>query len=247
MSCYIYRKNIKHHEKIINFYYLSPCNRVYIINLSMSNWNSDTSWNENESLINVKNDKENSGVELNDIIFDIYKEKTFEIIKEVSEINLPKKNEQKRIVTFKHFNHVAFIISLINKNVEFESIILVIFSINLESARLINKLAQNGVKIKILMSNLRNKAHREKEKLTRDLFVENKNIELFFAQTHGKLSAIKTKCGNHYIIEGSGNHTKNSRIEQYVLDNDNKLYDFTDNWTEKIKEYLKGKKELVLT
>lgn len=98
----------------------------------------------------------------------------------------------------------------------------------------------------ILMSNLRNKAHREKEQITRDLFANNPKIDLFFASSHAKITAIKTK-NNHYVLEGYGNMSFNSRIEQYIIDNDKTLFDFTLNWINEIKEFLKGKKELILT
>ena len=58
---------------------------------------------------------------------------------------------------------------------------------------------------------------------------------------------LKTKKGNYYILEGSGNLSFNSRVEQYVIDNDKELFNFTKDWMSKIKVFLKGKKELVLT
>jgi len=79
------------------------------------------------------------------------------------------------------------------------------------------------------------------------MFVENPNIDHYFASAHSKIMGMKTESGNHYILEGSGNLSFNSRIEQYVLDNDEKLFNFTKNWMNEIKVYLKGKKELILT
>ena len=215
----------------------------------MSNWNTDTSWNENESLINVKKDTMDSGLELfEDEKYKRYIEKTYQTIENVKEIGLPKENEQIRLVTFKSFNSAVFL-KFITDTHTIENLILVVYSINAEAAKLINDLIEQRkiLKCKILMSNLRNKAHRKKEQITRDMFVENPNVDLFFASSHSKIMAMKTSCNNHFVLEGSGNLSFNSRVEQYILDNDKKLFEFTDNWTEKIKEYLKGKKELVLT
>jgi len=95
----------------------------------------------------------------------------------------------------------------------------------------------------ILMSNLRNKAHREKEEITKKYFVENPNIELIYAHSHSKIMSFK--CGeNYYTVEGSGNLSFNSRIEQYIIDNDQEMFYFTKEWIEEIKLYLAGKKEL---
>ena len=97
------------------------------------------------------------------------------------------------------------------------------------------------------MSNLRNKAHRAKEQITRDLFVNNPKVDLFFCSSHAKIMSMKTVDGNYYSIEGSGNMSYNSRVENYCLDNDKELYNFTTGWMSEIKDHLKGKKELVLT
>ena len=123
------------------------------------------------------------------------------------------------------------------------------FSINYEASRFIDEMIKNGLieKATILMSNLRNRAHREKEQITRDMFVDNPNIDLFFACSHAKIFSMETEKGNFYTVEGSGNLTYNSRIEQYSIDNDEGLFLFTKKWMDETKQFLKGKKELVLT
>jgi hypothetical protein len=102
-------------------------------------------------------------------------------------------------------------------------------------------------KCQILMSNLRNKAHRKKEQITRDLFVDNPKVDLFFASSHAKILSVETNKGNFYSLEGSGNMSFNSRVENYCIDNDEKLYNFHCDWMNEIKTFLKDKKELVLT
>ncbi len=96
----------------------------------------------------------------------------------------------------------------------------------------------------ILISNLRNKACSKKEALTRDLFMNNNRVELIFASSHAKIISIETYDGNYYTIEGSGNLSFNSRIEQYIIDNDKELYDFHNQWIKEILEFFKGKKHL---
>ena len=204
---------------------------------------------EESELINVKKDTENSGVEqLEDARYKKFVEKTMQVISQVEEIGLPKENEQIRLVTMRTFNAAVFL-KYISDQYKIDRLILVIYSINAEAAKVVNDLV-DGEKVKsckILMSNLRNKAHRQKEQITRDNFVNNKNVDLFFASCHSKIMAIKTECGNHFVLEGSGNLSFNSRIEQYVLDNDQALFEFTEKWTDEVKTLLAGKKELVLT
>lgn len=200
-----------------------------------------------KTLINKKKDCDISGVEgVADSVFNSYKEKTFKVIEKINEIGLPKDKHQIRIVTKRSFNTVAFL-QHITKTEVIEKLIMVVYSINFEAAKMIVDLCDaNKVKeVFILMSNLRNTAHRKKEELTKQLFLDNPKISLIFASSHAKITAAKTTKGNYYVIEGSGNLSYNSRIEQYVIDNDKDLFHFTENWIKEIREYLKGRKELI--
>jgi len=212
-------------------------------------WESKTDWNSNEDLINVKKDTEFSGVEdLEDSKYKKFIEKTYQVIQKIEELGLPNKNEQVKIITYRPFNAAVFLKYIAEKE-GIENMQLVVYSINGEAAVMIDKLFKDGLieKGQILMSNLRNKAHRKKEQITRDLFVDNPKIDLFFSSSHAKILSIKTKKGNFYSLEGSGNLSYNSRVENYCIDNDEKLYNFHCKWMEEIKVFLKGKKELVLT
>jgi hypothetical protein len=215
----------------------------------MNDWGKiESNWNESEPLINVEKDTDNSGVEdMAEKKYKKYVEKTYQIIQQLNEVGLPKTNEQIRIITLRSFNSVHFLKYISDLEI-IEKVLLCVYSINGEAARMLNEMVIFGKvkKMVILMSNLRNKAHREKEQITRDMFVNNPNIDLFFASSHAKIMSIKTDK-NYYTIEGSGNMSYNSRIEQYILDNDKKLFEFTENWMNEVKIFLKGKKELVLT
>lgn len=202
-----------------------------------------------ESFVTVQKDTDDSGVEdIEDSIYKKFVEKTFVVIKRITEIGLPKKNEQVQIVTFRSFNAVHFL-NYIAKKEKIDHVFIAVYSINHEAAKLINDLINERLigSATILISNLRNKAHREKEQLTRDLFVGNPNIDLFFLSSHAKIISMSTDEGNFYTISGSGNLSYNSRIEQYVLDNDENLFNFTGKWMAECREFLKGTNELIET
>src|SRR5699024_6237038 len=211
-------------------------------------WDSNTSWNAEKDLINVSKDTTDSGLEiLENPKYKKFVEKTNSIIYELEDIGLTREKKQSRVVTFKSFNAAVFLKHIFDRE-EVDELLLVVYSINHEAAKMINDMVnKQSIKTKILMSNLRNKAHRKKEQLTRDMYVENPNIDLYFDSAHSKIKEIKTKKGNYYILKGSGNLSFNSRVEQYVIDNDKELFNFTKDWMRKIKVFLKGKKELVLT
>jgi hypothetical protein len=212
-------------------------------------WDSKTDWSAKEELINVKKDTDSSGLEdLEDSKYKKFIEKTYQVIEKIEELGLPKKNEQIKLITFRSFNAAVFLKYIAEKE-GIENAQIVVYSINGEAALMINDLivSKKVERAQILMSNLRNKAHREKEQITRDLFVYNPKVDLFFASSHAKILSVKTKHGNFYSLEGSGNLSYNSRVENYCIDNDEELYNFHVKWMNEIKTYLKGKKELVLT
>jgi len=198
-------------------------------------------------LCTVVKDPTVSGLEeMRDSALRLYKDKTFQVIGLISEMKLPEPNEQIRIITRRSFNAISFLKYIADKEV-IEEMTACIYSINYEGAMLLNDLLNAGriEKATLVISNLRNKAHREKEQLTKDLFIANKKIKLIFLSSHAKIISFSTKAGNFYTIEGSGNLAFNSRIEQYVIDNDKDLFDFTNKWVWEMVDFLKGRKELI--
>ena len=198
-----------------------------------------------EIIHTVSKDLMNSGLEaMEDNSYVKYCEKHYALISELSDVGLPAKGQQMRLVTRQTFNAIQFIEYVAKK----ETIIdmkIAIYSINFNAAKILLNLIDSG-KIKtveILMSNLRNKAHRKKEEIIKNMFSTHPSIKLFFCSSHAKVFSCSTEKKNFYTMEGSGNMSYNSRIEQYVIDNDEKLYLFTCNWMGEIKKYLSGTKE----
>ena len=194
----------------------------------------------------VEKDPIKSGLEeMEDRLFAKYKIKLTKIIKSLDSIGLPKVGEQYRLVTRRSFNAVE-LVQYIATREKIVSLNMAIYSINFQAATILIDLVDLGKigKISIMMSNLRNKAHREKEVIIKEKFSKHPKISLFFCQSHAKMMACKTEKDNFYGIEGSGNLAYNSRVEQYVIDNDKDIYDFSCRWMSEIKEFLKGKREL---
>lgn len=211
--------------------------------MAADSWNVKKWGNEIES---VSKDTMDSGVEdTEDKLLKLYKEKTCQVIERINEIKLPKQKEQIRLITKRSFNSIAFL-KHISETENIINIVCAVYSINHEAAQVIDELLKTD-KIKkatILISNLRNQAYRKKEELTKKLFIDNPKVRLIFACSHAKIISFETNKGNYYTIEGSGNLSYNSRIEQYIIDNDKVVHDFTLNWIEEILIYLQGKKEL---
>jgi len=205
-------------------------------------------WGIEEEIEFVDKDlMENELESTDDKLIRLYNQKTMQVIKHIDEFGLPSKNEQLRLITKRSFNAVAFM-QKISQTEKIIDCYMVVYSINYEAALIINKLVESGTiqEATIMISNLRNQAYRKKEESVKQFFINNKNIELIFAPSHAKIISFKTDKDNHYTIEGSGNLSFNSRIEQYIIDNDKKLYEFTEQWINEIKEYYKTSKSFVV-
>jgi len=187
-----------------------------------------------------------SGLEsMADRMYQKFCRKHYALIADMAQIGLPDVGHQFRLVTRRSFNAIQFV-EFVANNETIVDLRMVVYSINFQAAEKLVELIDAG-KIKgaeILISNLRNGAHREKERVMKDLFMSHEKIKLFYCSSHAKLLSCSTEQGNHYTIEGSGNMSNNSRVEQYVIDNDEGLFEFTCAWMNEIKEFLKGKKEL---
>lgn len=50
-----------------------------------------------------------------------------------------------------------------------------------------------------------------------------------YAWNHSKVTLLRSS-DNHFVIEGSGNFSDNSRHEQYIFLNSKKVFYFRKNW-----------------
>lgn len=199
-----------------------------------------------DKICTVEKDPDASGLEaMEDRAFTRYCERHFALIDTLDNLGLPKPGEQIRIVTRRVFNSVQFL-EWVVKTETITDLKIAIYSINFHAAKILVNLISGGKiqRCEILMSNLRNKAHREKEEVVRKMFIDHPNIQIFYCSSHAKAFSCATDQGNYYTLEGSGNMSYNSRIEQYVIDNARDMYAFTCQWMAEIKEFLRDKKEL---
>lgn len=170
-----------------------------------------------------------------------YCERHYMLIEEIRKIGLPQPGQQFRLVTRRTFNAIQFLEYICERETVVD-LRMAIYSINFAAAKILVDLVLNGYvqRATILMSNLRNKAHREKEEITKKLFMQTPGIDLFFCSSHAKTMAMRTKQGNFYSIEGSGNLAYNARVEQYVIDNDAGMFHFSAAWMDEIRAFLKS-------
>lgn len=194
----------------------------------------------------VTKDPTTSGLEdMEDKAFVRFCEKHHALIDKLADIGLPAPGEQIRLVTRRTFNAIQFLEYIAERELILD-LKMAIYSINFNAAVILVGLIDSGriANTEILMSNLRNKAHREKEEVMKKMFVDHPLIKIFYCSSHAKTFSCRTAEGNFYTLEGSGNMAYNSRVEQYVIDNDEGMYDFSCEWMADIKKFLEGRKEL---
>ena len=194
-------------------------------------WDDVNFWGDNEY---TEGKDEDGNFQLSDKLYRKFAEKTNQVIKKVDEIGLPEKGWQLRLITVKAFNSIA-IIKLIAEREKIKSAKLVIFAINQQAARTLIELKQEGIlnNCQLIISDIRNAGIKDKSKAVEML---EPYFPILFIKSHAKISVLETEMGNYYTIEGSGNFSYNARLEQYIIDNDKSLFDFSEEWINEIKK-----------
>lgn len=163
------------------------------------------------------------------------RERAFQFIADKEEIFLPKQNEMIRIVVKRIPSET--LIYKITETETIEEMTIAIFSISKKIILSISDLAENGKvkKLNILVSDMWAKLKREGDFL---FLQENLNFaKIGSKRIHTKIMLAKTKEGNFYVYEGSGNLSTNTNFEQYIFENSKETYDFHYKW---INEFIEN-------
>lgn len=151
----------------------------------------------------------------------------------------PKKNEQYRIITEKQFNAFSLIIHVLEEEM-IEELYVAIYRINQPTVESIIDFIEVG-KIKsatFVISNFFNQTKKPEKwaKLLCEFAKKNENVKHIYTHNHAKVVAMRTDKSNYYVFEGSGNMSDNARIEQYIYDNNEGVYNFHKEWMSNITE-----------
>jgi len=181
---------------------------------------------------------ENGNIELPDKLLKRYVEKTYQAIEKIKEIKLPKQGGQLRLITTKAFNSIAVIKHIADEE-KIKSAKLVIYAINQYAARLLIDLKKEGKlnNTVLIISSIRNPGIKDKCIAVEML---KKYFKIIFITSHAKIAILETEKGNYYNIEGSGNFSYNARLEQYVIDNEKGLFDFSNRWIKEVEKMNKS-------
>ena len=186
-----------------------------------------------EEKFNVAKD-EDGNLEISDKMLKRFVKKNYQVIEKVAQIGLPRPGEQLRLITVKAFNTISIVKYIADQEI-IRSAKFVIFAINRYAAQvLIDLKKQRKLNNTILIiSSLRNAGIKDKSIAIEML---EKHFNILFIVSHAKIAILETEKGNYYNIEGSGNFSFNARLEQYIIDNDKGVYDFSEQWIKDIEK-----------
>lgn len=151
---------------------------------------------------------------------------------------LPIDGEQIRIVTQKRFNAFALVSFIVNNVTKLEEIILTTYRIDEMTLRGIENILNERKlkKLTIVLSAFFTSTKRKEpfaEKL-KHLAQTNNRVKAIFCHNHTKVIGIKSHEGC-YVVEGSGNLTSNARIEQYMIEKSEDIFEFHKEWISQLK------------
>lgn len=146
--------------------------------------------------------------------------------------DIPKKNEQIRIVTKKAINTFDFILAILDEEI-INNLTIAIYRIGKKTASQLKELQDTNKinKITILINDGFPKLIPDCWNLLKTY--ESKKFILKLENNHTKIILAETNK-NNYVIEGSGNLSINARIEQYMFENNKNVFNFHKNWINKI-------------
>lgn len=170
--------------------------------------------------------------------FYIKKQRTKEVIKKqitkVEQIGIPTQEQQFRIVTKKSINSFAIIQNFL-KNNTIDDMYMAYYSIGRDVTDIIiDGLKEKKIKkATILVSDFFKSQDKDWLNALDNYQKHNKNIKFSVFNTHTKIAIFKIKK-DYYVIEGSGNLTMTAKLENYIFENDRKMYNFHKKWIKEL-------------
>lgn len=145
-------------------------------------------------------------------------------------------NIQYRLVTVMSFNAIT-VIKYLLEFYKIDELYIVVYRMNDKSFDYLKSIIEaDNIKTGFIVSTFfrANKQYERWAKEIKILSDTTENVKTSFYNCHAKVFLAKTKCNKYIVFEGSGNLSHNERLEQYVFENNKKVYEFHKNWIDEI-------------
>ena len=151
----------------------------------------------------------------------------------INELNgrLPLSSEIYFIWTLRTFNTFTFIQYIIDKSERIDELTISSYNMGKVVIMALMKLFDSGAikRLHIMLSDVSKSRFPKNYDLINLESSKRPGVEVSYRWNHSKVALAK--CSNNYfIVEGSGNFADNSRHEQYIFLNSQKIYDFRKKW-----------------
>lgn len=140
--------------------------------------------------------------------------------------------DQLRIVTDRSFNAITAI-EAVGRQFDIEELVMAVYRMNQRSVDWLQQfLTEKEIQATILLSSFfrENKRYERWCEMLYSFAASSDRVTVKFAWSHAKVFLAATKCGRHFVMEGSGNLSDNARIEQYIIEEDAGTYNFHKRW-----------------
>lgn len=155
----------------------------------------------------------------------------YQILRKNEKIIIPAENHITLIRTQSQLNIFTLFLRFIEEygSIDFLSIQTYTFDENTILA--LNQLLESGKiqKLQIIMTETCNFRLPKIYLLLKELFQNNKNVNLVFYWIHSKVNLIKCNQ-NYFLLDGSGNFSMNAQVEHYNIINSQNLFEEELKW-----------------
>lgn len=146
--------------------------------------------------------------------------------------HLPEQQEAFFIWTVNGFNAFTFIPYILSTSGKISELVISTYSINIKIIDSLSGYLKDGMidSVYILISDsAKFRIPAVIDHLEQFGLSYKEKVKVRYAWNHSKVSLIRSG-DHHFIIEGSGNFSENSRHEQYVFLNSEQIFNFRKKW-----------------
>jgi hypothetical protein len=144
---------------------------------------------------------------------------------------LPSPGEIFFLWSLKSFNAFSFIKYVITERGKLDELVLSTYNITKVIFETLMRLVDNGLvtHLHLTLSDVAKTRFPQIYDLVNGESAKRDQVEVLYMWNHSKVSLMRTG-DDHFIVEGSGNFSENSRHEQYIFMNSKEIYEFRREW-----------------
>lgn len=144
---------------------------------------------------------------------------------------LPTPGEIYFLWSLKSFNAFTFIKYVITERGKLDELVLSTYNITKVIFESLMRLVDNSLidHLHITLSDVSKSRFPQIYDLVNMESGKRDKVDVLYMWNHSKVSLMKSG-DDHFIVEGSGNFSENSRHEQYIFMNSKEIYEFRSNW-----------------